>query len=728
MVGHMASYCRQGNTKKGFQRALRPIRVRNSPVIPTQTTNTFHLLETEVQNEAGNRNETENEVKHFIHKYEVGLVGLLEHKVKLPNLGKLYQKVFSNWCFTNNSSYHSGGRIVVAWKSGCFIVNIVAASSQFLHCHITLVGGMPSFHCIFVYAFNDHSLRQELWRNFNILNVQSPWILCGVFNCVMVVDERIGAPVRHADMVDINNCMHVCGMEDIGNLYTWNNKQQGTDRVFSKLDRVLANYAWQGCYPSAEACFMPEGQFDHSPGLMAVYRRIGGGRKPFKYFTMWKTSPVFNDIIHAAWNTQISGSKMFIVVTKLKKVKATDLSAYQAMIAAQEAMHSTPTYQSLADMELQAIQELYNLVMSAKIITWAILNAPYTAEEVKVDLFSIPGVKALGPDGFGSYFYKGSWHIVGDEVIANVLDVFQHGKLLKEANHTVVTLIPKTKCPKNDLVRHYGRKGVKPSCLMKIDLQKAYDTVDWQFLKEMKEYLEFPTQFVDIVMECVTTPKFSVTINGSMHGLFKSHRGLRQGDLLSPLPFVICMEYFSRILHNMSDLPQFQFHPRCKDTRLTHFCFPDDLILCCKDSSGLKANQKKSSIFCHGMAESEVQRVVEVSGFTKSVFPFKYLGVPICSKRIYVAQCGVLVDKMTAVIKIAFLWSGHAYCHRPSNISWEKVYCDKQTGGLGFKDVLLWNVANMGKYVWALVTKQDNVWIKWVTLVYLKNGVWWDYL
>ncbi|XP_021853803.2 uncharacterized protein [Spinacia oleracea] len=205
-----------------------------------------------------------------------------------------------------------------------FTMNIIAASSQFLHCYITPLSGMPSFHCTFIYAFNDHGMRQELWRDLSLLNTQGPWILCGDFNCVMAVDERIGCPVRHAEIVDINNCMHLCGMEDVkcvGNLYTWNNKQQGHDRVFSKLDRVLANQSWKGCYPTTEVCFMPEGQFDHSPGLLTIYPRIGGGRKPFKYFTMWKSSPVFNDTIQAAWNTQVSGSKMFMLVSKLKSVK-----------------------------------------------------------------------------------------------------------------------------------------------------------------------------------------------------------------------------------------------------------------------------------------------------------------------------------------------------------------------------------------------------------------------
>ncbi|XP_056685917.1 uncharacterized protein [Spinacia oleracea] len=93
--------------------------------------------------------------------------------------------------------------------------------------------------------------------------------------------------------------------------------------------------------------------------------------------------------------------------------------------------------------------------------------------------------------------------------------------------------------------------------------------------------------------------------------------------------------------------------------------------------------------------------------------------------QIYVLPKSVLQD----IVKIcrAFLWSGHAYSSKPSSIAWERICCDKQSGGLGFRDVLLWNIASIGKYVWALATKQDNVWIKWVTSVYLKDGEWWDY-
>lgn len=75
-----------------------------------------------------------------------------------------------------------------------------------------------------------------------------------------------------------------------------------------------------------------------------------------------------------------------------------------------------------------------------------ILNAPYTRDEVQKALFSIPGTNAPGLDGFRTLFYKDSWDVIGDNVIDVVLDVLQNGRLLYELNHTIVPLIPKTKC------------------------------------------------------------------------------------------------------------------------------------------------------------------------------------------------------------------------------------------------------------------------------------------
>ncbi|XP_010678149.2 uncharacterized protein LOC104893711 [Beta vulgaris subsp. vulgaris] len=167
----------------------------------------------------------------------------------------------------------------------------------------------------------------------------------------------------------------------------------------------------------------------------------------------------------------------------------------------------------------------------------------------------------------------------------------------------------------------------------------------------MLQSLEFSEEFIELIMECVTTPKFSIMINGSMHGYFSSAHGLRQGDPMSPLLFVLCMEYLSRILHNVSNMPQFHFHPNWEFASVYLLLQAFKLF---SSTSGLKANMDKSSLYCCGMKGSDVQRTIEVSGLHISALPFRYLGVPICSKKISVAQCDGLVEKMAARIRI---WS-----------------------------------------------------------------------
>ena len=104
-------------------------------------------------------------VYNYIHKLTSGIICLLETKVKPMNLGSLYQRVFKNWCFTTNSCYHPGGRIILAWKSGSFHLNVLFATSQMIHCLIQPVHGNQGFHCTFIYGFNERERREKFYGN-----------------------------------------------------------------------------------------------------------------------------------------------------------------------------------------------------------------------------------------------------------------------------------------------------------------------------------------------------------------------------------------------------------------------------------------------------------------------------------------------------------------------------------------------------------------------------------
>ena len=136
--------------------------------------------------------------------------------------------------------------------------------------------------------------------------------------------------------------------------------------------------------------------------------------------------------------------------------------------------------------------------------------------------------------------------------------------------------------------------------------------MNWHFLKEMMVALNFPHKFIKIIMTCITSTSYVLMINGSPTNSFAAKRGLRQGDPLSPLLFVIGMEYLSRSLKSFAGT--FGFHPRCKTIKLTPLCFADDLMIffkgdissvriifdCIKgfsNTSGLHVNSGKSTIF-----------------------------------------------------------------------------------------------------------------------------------
>ncbi|XP_049378188.1 uncharacterized protein LOC125842962 [Solanum stenotomum] len=201
------------------------------------------------------------------------------------------------------------------------------------------------------------------------------------------------------------------------------------------------------------------------------------------------------------------------------------------------------------------------------------LTREFTKEEVKQALWAIDGNKSPGLDGYGSKFFKNCWGIVGEDVTKGILEYFQNGEMLRWVNDTTETCTADNHIRQQsafvtgrtivqnilicqDLMRLYNRKNATKSCLLKIDLRKAYDSVEWDFVEEMLYGLQFPYKFIKWIMGCKTTTQFVIAING---GLLMKWIATQDG---------------------------FQFHPKCRSLGLNHLCFADDMLLFCKGEFG----------------------------------------------------------------------------------------------------------------------------------------------
>jgi hypothetical protein len=264
-----------------------------------------------------------------------------------------------------------------------------------------------------------------------------------------------------------------------------------------------------------------------------------------------------------------------------------------------------------------------------------VLEQAFTVEEVEKALFQMGPNKAPGPDGFTAGFFQRHWSLVKESVVNAVLGFLNGGEMCNEVNRTVLVLIPKVanpqeltqftpislcnvlykicskamanrlRCILDDIISeeqsafvpgrlitdnvlltyeciHYLRKkkGKNGACAVKLDMAKAYDRVEWEYLRAIMMALGFTVRWCDLVMKCITSVSFSVRVNGALSQPFNPTRGIRQGDPISPYLFLLCAEGLTSMLKNCG--PQYI----AKGIRvgihapwISHLLFADDSMI-----------------------------------------------------------------------------------------------------------------------------------------------------
>jgi hypothetical protein len=326
----------------------------------------------------------------------------------------------------------------------------------------------------------------------------------------------------------------------------------------------------------------------------------------------------------------------------------------------------------------------------------------------------------------------------------------------------------------------------KSFCAYKLDLSKAYDRVDWLFLRQVMQKLGFSHRFVGWIMTCVTSVRYVVKFNGTLLDSFAPSGGLRQGDPLSPFLFLFVADGLSALLNkgiHENSLSPIKVCRRAPG--VSHLLFADDTLLFFKASSeqatwvkqtldtyasstGQLINPSKCSLLFGDSCPTDIKEVVrQILNVTSSVFEEKYLGLPTphgrmsrgkfqnlqaqLTKRLlmwgdgHLAQAGrevfiksvaqALPTYLMGVFKLPFsvcddltklvrnfYWGAKDGKRKTHWRSWEKLQKPKSQGGLGFRDFRLFNQALLARQAWRLLIKPDSLCARVLKAKYYPNG------
>ncbi|GMI90227.1 hypothetical protein HRI_002692000 [Hibiscus trionum] len=211
------------------------------------------------------------------------------------------------------------------------------------------------------------------------------------------------------------------------------------------------------------------------------------------------------------------------------------------------------------------------------------------------------------------------------------------------------------------------KTGQKSWMALKVDLEKAYDRLEWDFIVETLRALGLPDKFIGLVMSCVRSVETQVIWNGTISEAFKPSQGIRQGDPLSPYLFVLCMKRLSQAIYDRIEKNGWRSIKFSRSRPgLSHIFFVDDLLIFVEANepqlqviretletfcrlSGHRISAAKTQIyFSQNCPESSRISLANLLGFELVVDLGKYLGVPLLHKRVTKATFTYLLDKMRA--------------------------------------------------------------------------------
>ncbi|XP_028089573.1 uncharacterized protein LOC114289924 [Camellia sinensis] len=417
------------------------------------------------------------------------------------------------------------------------------------------------------------------------------------------------------------------------------------------------------------------------------------------------------------------------------------------------------------------------------------LEDVFTEAKIWEAIQDYDGNEAPGPNGFNLACIQSCWQIMKGEIIQLMHEFHTNGKLSREINSSFIVLIPKKDNPidlgdyrpislvssiykvlakvlsrrlkrvlptvigevqfafvcgkyildgvliANEVVDGWKRSK-KKGIILKLDFEKAYDSINWEFLVSMMRNFGFGEQWISWMKTCISTAKISVLVNGAPTKEFQPQKGLRQGDLLSPFLFIIAAEALNLLLGRATEKGLFQGAiVGSQKLSVSHLQFANYTIIFCEGDLeevlnlkrvlrcfevmyGLKINYHKSVVCGMGFQKDQTKEFAQTLNCLTKKLPFNFLGLPLGAnprrKSTWVPVIKKVKKKLSSWKKEVVIFrkeiEGSENKKNVHLVQWREVTRSKWQGGLGVRDLGEVNDCLLLKWWWRYGNEDKALW------------------